>query len=74
MKKNLITNKSLVSVQIINIPTLIIIIIMVIFMKKYLHMDDNEIKLFLLSVLSILAIIIAIVVFIVVVISLATLR
>jgi len=72
MKKYLITNKSLVSIQII--PTLIIIIIMVIFMKKYLHMDDNEIKLFLLSGLSILAIVIAIIVFIVVIISFAAIR
>jgi hypothetical protein len=72
MKKYLITNKSLVSIQII--PTLIMIIIMVIFMKKYLHMDDNEIKLFLLSGLSILAIIIAIIIFIVVIISFAAIR
>lgn len=72
MKKYLITNKGLVSIQII--PTLIIIIIMVIFMKKYLHMDDNEIKLFLLSGLSILAIIIAIIIFIVVIISFAAIR
>ena len=72
MKKILITNKGLVSIQII--PTLIIIIIMVIFMKKYLHMDDNAIKLVLFSGLSILAIIIAIVVFIVVIISFAAIR
>jgi hypothetical protein len=72
MKKYLITNKSLVSIKII--PTLIIIIIMVIFMKKYLHMDDNAIKLVLISGLSILAIIIAIIIFIVVIISLAAIR
>lgn len=72
MKKNLISNKSLVSIQII--PTLIMIIIMVIFMKKYLHMNDNEIKLFLLSGLSILAIIIAIIIFIIVIISFAAIR
>jgi hypothetical protein len=72
MKKYLFTNKSLIHIQII--PTLIIIFIMVIFMKKYLHMDDNAIKLVLLSGLSILAIILAIIIFIVVLISLATLR
>ena len=72
MKKYLITNKSLVGIQII--PTLIIIIIIVIFMKKYLHMDDNAIKLVLLSGLSILAIILAIIIFIIVIISFAAIR